>query len=306
MPPFVVTELNATLMRFRLAALLFLLVHVGAGCRKDPSHAESGQPSVPGMPPACDILIFAPHSDDEAIGCTGVMLQALERKQRVVVVIISAGDAHVRAAAIVARKEQADLRPEDFLKLAAVRQQHSLRAMARVGIPKESLVFLGYPDGGLNILWQGKPQGSYLQPHTRKSETYGEVAPDYHSRVHGSPAPYTKASVLADIAEIVKACRPQEIYVTNDLDTHADHMASFHLVRAAARTAGYRGTLFTYVVHGRPPAEAPGRRVALSPAQLETKRSVIRLYQEGTSPVHDMLADTYALPEELFWPVLIE
>jgi LmbE family N-acetylglucosaminyl deacetylase len=284
----------------RLAALC-LFVLMCAGCREDPAHS-----TVSGLPSPVDLLIFAPHSDDEAIGCTGVMLQAIEKNQRIAVVIITAGDAHVRAAAIVARKEQTELQPGDFLKLANVRQQHSLRAMARVGIPKDNLFFLGYPDGGLNALWQGKSDSPYLQPHTRKSGTYGDPVVDYHTRAHGAPAPYTKTSVLADMTEIIKACRPKEIYVTNDLDTHADHMASFYLVRAAAGTAGYRGNLFTYVVHGHPPAEAPGRVVTLSPAQLETKRAVIRLYQEGTSPVHDLLADTYALPEERFWPVLVD
>jgi LmbE family N-acetylglucosaminyl deacetylase len=291
---------------FTFLALGVALALATIGCSPDSRTRDSTSSPAAWKPPTVDLLIFAPHSDDEAIGCTGVMLQALEKKQRIAVVIITAGDAHVRAAAVVARKETNNLVPDDFLKLAALRQQHSLRATAHIGVPRDNLIFLGYPDGGLNALSQGKLDGPYLQPHTRKSETYGEPARDYHSRAHGSPAPYTKASVLADVAEIIKACRPKEIYVTNDLDTHADHMASFHLVRAAARTAGYRGTLFTYVVHGRPPTESPGRVVALTPSQLETKRAVIRLYQEGTSPVHDMLADTYALPEERFWPVLIE
>src|SRR3954464_14783820 len=80
----------------------------------------------PWQPPAVDILIFAPHSDDEALGCAGVMLQALEKKQRVAVVVITAGDAHVGAAAAVAGSKQEKLGPEDFLKLASLRQQHSL------------------------------------------------------------------------------------------------------------------------------------------------------------------------------------
>ena len=35
-----------------------------------------------------DILVIAPHPDDEAIGCTAVMLQAIEQKQRVGVVVL--------------------------------------------------------------------------------------------------------------------------------------------------------------------------------------------------------------------------
>lgn len=283
----------------RCLATLFAIVTVG--CSRD----AAGQASSAWKPPPCDVLVFAPHSDDEAIGCAGVILQALERKQRVAIVIITAGDAHVRAAAAVAGKDVEKLVPEDFLKLAELRQQHSLRGMGRIGVPAGHLMYLGYPDGGLERIYQMDSESPYRQPFTRKSETYGVAVRDYHSQVHGRPAPYTRAAVIADIAEIIQSCQPQEIYVTNDADSHGDHRAAGWFVRDAAKAAGFRGDLLTYVVHGRPPPEPPERRVALSPSQLATKRAVLELYQQGTSPVHDNLAETYTLPEELFWPVKI-
>jgi LmbE family N-acetylglucosaminyl deacetylase len=286
----------------RLAALFAI---ASTGCSRDAEVPESRRDSSAWKPPSCDVLVFAPHSDDEAIGCAGVMLQALERKQRVVVVIITAGDGHVRAAAAVAGKEVEKLVPEDFGKLAELRQQHSQRGMERIGVSSENLIFLGYPDGGLDRIYLMNGEAPFRQPFTRKSGTYGSAVRDYHSQVHGHPAPYTKAAVLADIAEIIQSCRPQEIFVTNDADSHGDHRAAGWFVRDAAQAAGYRGALFTYVVHGRPPPETPGRRVSLSPPQLAAKRAVLELYQHGTSPVHDKLADTYTLPEELFWPVEI-
>src|SRR5262245_43425532 len=65
----------------------------------------SGLSSVPAdekLPPL-DLLVIAPHPDDEAIGCTAVMLQALERKQRVGVVVVTNGDAFA-GVTIVAKK----------------------------------------------------------------------------------------------------------------------------------------------------------------------------------------------------------
>jgi LmbE family N-acetylglucosaminyl deacetylase len=230
------------------------------------------------------------------------MLQALEREQRVGVVVITAGDAHEKAAAAVAGKEPDKLAPEDFLNLAAMRQRHSQYGMERIGVPAENLIFLGYPDGALDRIYLQEGGGPIQQRFTHKSETYGSVVRDYHSQVHGEPATYTKAAVMADIVEIIKSCQPKEIYVTNDVDTHADHRAAGWFVRDAAQAAGYRGALLTYVVHGKPPNEPPIRRVPLSPSQQVMKHAVIELYQQGTSPVHDQLADTYALPEELFWP----
>ncbi|MDZ4401717.1 PIG-L family deacetylase [Prosthecobacter sp.] len=287
----------------RCAATLFVIAVVG--CSPDAPLSEPGQASSGWKLGTFDVLVFAPHSDDEAIGCTGVMLQAMERKQRVGVVVITAGDGFDRAAAAVAGKDIDKLVPEDFLKLAALRQRHSLRGMARIGVPAENLIFLGYPDGGLDRIYQKEGTTPFRQRFTHKRETYGSVVRDYHSLAHGKPAPYTKGAVIADIAEIIQRCQPQEIYVTNDADSHGDHRAAGWFVRDAAKAAGYRGTLFTYVVHGRPPPESPGRRVSLSKTELATKRAVIELYQEGTSPVHDELAATYALPEELFWPVQI-
>ena len=283
-----------------------LLTFAVASCSPDHPSPDPGRSVSALKLPVVDILVFAPHSDDEAIGCTGVMLQALERKQRVGVVIITAGDAHEKAAAVVAGKSQEQLVHEDFLRLADLRQRHTQMGTSRIGVPFQNVWFLGYPDGGLARIYEMDAETAYRHPLTHQRETYGRVARDYHSQVHGGPAPYTKSSVISDLAEIIKSCQPQEIYVTHEVDTHADHRASFWFVRDAAASAGYKGTLFTYVVHGRPPQEPPGRRVTLSASQFATKRAVIELYQQGTSPVHDQLADTYALPEELFWPTPIE
>ena len=95
------------------------------------------------------VLVIAPHPDDEVIGCAGVILRALEAKKRVTVVLLTNGDGHVALTAVVARKEREQLTPEDFMKAGALRQGHSIAAMKRLGVPREDLIFLGYPDGGL-------------------------------------------------------------------------------------------------------------------------------------------------------------
>jgi LmbE family N-acetylglucosaminyl deacetylase len=50
---------------------------------------------------------------------------------------------------------------------------------------------------------------------------------DYHSLVHDRAAPYTKAAVIADLKEIIKTRHPKEIFVTNEVDSHPDHRATF-------------------------------------------------------------------------------
>jgi len=263
--------------------------------------ASAAEPAREKLPPL-DLLVVAPHPDDEALGCTAVMLQALERKQRVGVVLLTNGDAFA-GVTVVAKKPQDQVVPADYLKLAAVRQQHTVGAMGRIGVRAADLLFLGYPDGGLEAIYRAAGNEPYQQKHTQKKETYGVVVRDYHTLTHGRPAPYAKAAVIADLTEIIKARQPKEIFVTNEADSHADHRAAFWFVRDAARAAGWRGSLFTYVVHGKGPAEEPGRRLVLTQAQQDRKRAVIEEYQAGLSPLHDNLAAKYARAEEVFWPV---
>lgn len=250
-----------------------------------------------------ELLVVAPHSDDEAIGCTGVMMQAIARGKRVGVVVISQGDGFPKAAAVVAKKDVEKLTPEDFLKLAAIRQRHTIKAMGNLGIRAEDLMFLGYPDSILSEIYRAADDKPVQQKYTGKSETYGEVVRDYHSLVHGKPAPYLKSSIVGDLAEIIKTRQPKEIYVTNEVDSHADHRASFWFVRDAAKSAEFRGKLLTFVVHGKEPDKVPDVRIPLSKQEQDRKRLTIEVYQAGLSPIHDGLADKYAGAEERFWLV---
>lgn len=251
------------------------------------------------------ILVIAPHSDDEAIGCGGVMLRAVKEGRRVGVVLVTSGDGYPKAAAAVAKKAEPQLAPADFLRLAAVRCRHSLDALAGLGVRTTDLISLGYPDSGLKAIYEAQDETPYRQPFTGKTETYGTVIRDYHTLVHGRPAPYTRKSVLADLVEIIKARRPREIFVTDEADTHPDHRTTFRFVRDATKAAEYRGLLFSFVVHGTPP-DAPDRRVVLTDAERVRKRALLEQYQTQLSPVHDDLAEKFTGAEELFRLVRLE
>ena len=261
----------------------------------------SGSPEPEAVEPF-DVLIVAPHPDDEAIGCAAVMIRALIDGRRVGVVLMTNGDGHVGAAAALAGKEPEQLEPADFVRLARVRQGHTVKALKTLGVPAENLIALGYPDSGLATLYETKTDEPWTQPRTGRSATYGPLIRDYRTLTHGRPAPYTRSAILEDLKEIIARRRPREIYVTAAVDTHGDHSAAFRFVRDAARTAGYRGELLTYVVHGAPPP-GPPTRVILTAAELRRKRALLNAYGAGLSPVHDDLADDYMQPEERFWPV---
>lgn len=255
---------------------------------------------VPAAAPL-DVLIVAPHPDDETIGCAGVTLQAIARGERVGIVVLTQGDGHVGLTAVVAQKPAARLGPDDFIRAGVLRQGHTLRAAASLGVAEAEVVFLGYPDGGLGPMYRDAGDTPYRQPLTAKQATYAGVRPDYHSAQHGRPAPYTRASVLADLAAILRERRPRAVYVTHESDTHADHAAAFKFVREALQAAQPSARLFAFVVHGAPLKRPPDLRVALTPRQTEAKRQALLMHQAGVSPVHDYLTEKFTNPEEVFW-----
>lgn len=250
---------------------------------------------------AGDVLIVAPHPDDEVIGCAGVIMRALAAKQHVTVVVLTNGDGHVQLTAAVAKKEREQLTPEDFIQAGALRQSHSVKAMQRLGLPRADLIFLGYPDGGLAKIWKMDGSTAFRQMFTQKRETYGVTACDYHSLTHGSPAPYLKANAVADLVEIIRARKPQEVFVSHESDHHGDHRTAFGLVREALRVAAFQGHFFAYIVHGAPLPQTPDRQLQLTPQEYLTKQAALTDHTQGTSPVHDGLVQEYLKPQELFW-----
>ena len=246
-----------------------------------------------------DLLVMAPHPDDEVIGCSGVIQQAVAVGKTVAVVVMTNGDGFPKGTAAMTGKNRKDLEADDFFALAKLRQRQSFEGIEHVGLKASDLTFLSFPDGGLAEIYQSEDDTPVLNPHTGKRETYPLVVKDYHSARHGKPAPYTRASILGDLAEIIRDRQPAEIYVTHELDQHADHRAAMGFVRDAAASAGFNGKLYTFIVHGKTVPEGEPRRVVLTPEQLAAKKAAIGVHK--IPEVHDHLVEAHAKKEELFW-----
>ena len=294
---------------------------------------------LPKLPPiqnatltdTAEILIFAPHPDDETLACSGIIMQALTEAKRVRVVVITNGDGYQRAASQLFRKPRHLVNSSDMLELGRFRQAESLAALTVLGLQPADVMFLGYPDGGLNQVYQNEGEIPYAQKTTEKTETHGLCQLDYHSLTCGKPAPYRKASILTDVTEIIQSVKPDQIYVTNDADTHPDHRAAFWFVRDAIKASGYQGELSTYVIHVgsprswplplgatpqkpfEPPALVEGRllevllwpppkRVPLTEKQVITKLRALRVHQSQVLLTHLHL-ESFVKSEEIFWPV---
>jgi LmbE family N-acetylglucosaminyl deacetylase len=276
------------------------------------------------------IVVFAPHPDDEVIGCAGVIMQALARGERVKVVAITSGDGFPAAAAGVTHKAVDQVGRDDFFALSRFRQIQSRTALGILGGKADDLIVLGYPDGDLGNLYDGADDKVIRQQFTKKNETYASIQKDYHTSVHGRPAAYQRSSVLGDLVELLTSLQPTEIYVTDETDGHIDHRAAFWFVRDAAKQVGYTGAFYTYLVHGLPawpfptgvtpdlPFESrkvdgevaprglswpPPRRVPLSPEQAQRKLKSIQAHNIPVvgMPEHQSEMESFVKSEEVFW-----
>lgn len=289
-----------------------------------------------GREQAVDLMVFAPHPDDETLGCAGILHQALKRGERVKVVIFTNGDGFPAAASLVTRKPVDGLQSGDFRELARFRQLQSKAAIEALGGTLEDLVFLGYPDSALIQVYRNRGSDPTRQRFTGMSATYGAAKADYRTAVRGAAAPYLYDEVLADVASLLIAHRPRRVCVTAEADRHPDHQAAFRFVKDGLEKTGVRAELDTYLIHGGPqwpwpatatpeaPYEAhevkgvripqemawpPPRRVRLTLEEVRVKAKAIaaqasHLLPDAPAAMQEERAylESFLKSEEVFWP----
>ncbi len=287
--------------------------------------------------PRADLVVFAPHPDDETLACAGILAQAAAQGKVAKVVLITGGDGFPGMASLITKKSVDRLVRDDFMTLTRFRQNQTLQAITTAGLKPGDLIMLGYPDSGMARIYDFQGTIPFRQEFTQQSETYALIQKDYHTAVHGTPAPYTRKAVVADIAEILRTFQPKQIYVTDEADLHIDHSASFRFVRDAVKDAGYQGEFYTYTNHGGPewpwPAAVtpdqpfaahtvkgqaipvglpwpPTLRVPLTREQADLKLRAIKAHSshlaETTDPTMIIERDyleSFVKSEEVFWVV---
>ncbi|MCS6830223.1 MAG: PIG-L family deacetylase, partial [Armatimonadota bacterium] len=207
---------------------------------------------IPEMPPhhAGDrVLVFAPHPDDEVIGCAGVIQQALDAGAQVWVVYMTNGDGF--RLAVERQFRQSKPTPEQYIRFGEMRQQEAYRAMHLLGLEDWRIVFLGYPDRGLYALWQShwKPPDALRSYYTQADSN------PYRNTLHPGVT-YCGQNVLRDVETILRRTVPSHVYVTHPADDHPDHSAAALFVQTAIARLRAQGIGFAqkvvlrhYMVH---------------------------------------------------------
>jgi LmbE family N-acetylglucosaminyl deacetylase len=230
----------------RAAALIFLLLLLWG---RPSSGQEAAQPSplLPGKESAA--IVFAPHCDDETIACGGLFNSLAAGGGEPIVVMMTNGDGYTFAAEKDLRRFK--LSPAQYVRFAYERQLESIAAMGKLGLPADSIFFLGYPDRGLEKLWSGFWSENRLY---RSPYTHAYNAPYSNSYVKN--APYCGSGALRTVENILLEFKPTHVIVPDPRDWHSDHRASFDLVALAlsdlkAKNEPFAGRMvvLTYLVH---------------------------------------------------------
>lgn len=143
------------------------------------------------------VMVIVPHEDDDLLISGQVLPPMYKNGADVRVVFATNGDKRVSAY---------------------TRQSEACNALEKLGIPREKVIFLGYPDG--TQLYVGKKAFSFSSGW---DHTYaGKGFKDYHFDRFGTHAKYTAENMVDDIESVVLEYRPDYILAI-DFETHTDH-----------------------------------------------------------------------------------
>ncbi|MDR3590024.1 MAG: PIG-L family deacetylase [Negativicutes bacterium] len=193
------------------------------------------------------VLIFAPHCDDETISSSGVLTDAVRAGSQVLVVFMTNGDGFTFAAE--EQFKRLFLTSEDYIRSGYSRQAEALTALESLGLSPQQVIFLGYPDRGLETLWarQWRTEDPFVSHYTRSS--HSPYAYSYEPN-----APYAGENVLKNVEEILVRFRPTTVLLPHPHDEHHDHAATYAFVTAALCKLDLgrvlpRPHLYYYLVH---------------------------------------------------------
>lgn len=224
-----------------------LLVLLFWGCPSFSQEETSSSAFFPGKDST--VLVFAPHCDDETIACGGLFNVLAAEGDEPIVIMMTNGDAYTFSAEREYNKFT--LTPTQYIRFAYERQLESISAMETLGLPADSIFFLGYPDRGLEKMWEKywSEKNLYTSPYTRAKHS-----PYTNSYVMN--APYCGAGALKTIEKILIEVKPSHVILPDPMDWHPDHRAVFDLVTLALRdlsakkeTFAERVIVLTYLVH---------------------------------------------------------
>lgn len=148
-----------------------------------------------------NIMMFAPHEDDEINLYGGIIEQYIKNGSTVRVVYSTNGDCY---------------------GIGKIRIREALNVADHYGIPRENIIFLGYSDSLLNdegIHIYNCRDNELVTSIKGYTEAYG--TDDHHSYTQNE---FTRENILSDFKSVISDYMPDTIFCC-DYDSHLDHRA---------------------------------------------------------------------------------
>lgn len=194
------------------------------------------------------LIVFAPHPDDETLGAGGLIKRVVDSGEQVRVVFVSGGDSFREAV----EKDFHLTNPtdEDFIAFGELRQREALKALRTLGVQPGQVIFLGFPESGLDHLWKEhwSPKTPYTSPYT------GKDCPPYPNKLDPQ-AHYDGVDLVTEIKKILKSFSPTLVVIPHPYDDHPDHSATASFVLEALEDVAReervlpRPRVLTYLIH---------------------------------------------------------
>lgn len=192
------------------------------------------------------ILVIAPHSDDEALACGGLIWQATAQGHRVDVALVTNGDGFPLATGQIVRRAKGY--SERLVQLGFLRQRETLAGCAVLGVPEERVHFLGYPDRGIHRMWSQHWEAD----HPLRSPYTAATHSPYPNSLRSS-APHAGESLVGDLMHLFNTLRPTMVLGPHPNDVHIDHWSVHNAVRYAlalhSLETGQSPRYLGYLVH---------------------------------------------------------
>lgn len=249
-----------------LLACLLATVLLLQGCTALKASSLKGLPELDLDKLGNRVLIIAPHPDDEGLATAGFIQIEIERGCDLKVVIITAGDGSLAACRDYFRGAVATL--AEFRQVGEARCAESRAAMGSLGLPANKLIFLGYPDGSLNSLWDV----NWDYHHLHLGSDGASRCP--YGFVYQKNAPFCGENLVRNLESIIGRFKPSCIVYPDEEDIHHDHWAANAFTQYAITDLDCRVNELTYLVH-RP--DFPSPRMTLPSAGLLPPAALKRL-----------------------------
>jgi len=165
------------------------------------------------------LLMFCAHEDDEGTQM-GLIRALVENGVPFHVVYFTSGD-----AGSCDRYFEHSCGPAETLAFGGVRMAEARAALGHLGVPRENVMFLGLPDGGLGKVWYDHPRASAPYLAVLLASDHAPYEDLFRPNLS-----FAREAVLEATAALTKKFQPEIIFTPHPpAEGHIDHIVANYL-----------------------------------------------------------------------------